>query len=410
MLLGNDNKFYITTGDAYEPANSQDLSNLHGKVIRINTDGSIPDDNPFVRENNAVRCAAHNGTAPTGTGICSEIFAYGLRNPFRVAIDPHENDKTYFVISDVGQDLWEELDPAGTDYAGADYGFPEREGPCAYHSTVFCDAASDAENLVDPLHFYLHYKEGGRSAAVAASAFVPKTSGWPGEYSFLVSDFVHQEIYSLTEDTNKECREGCTLPKSKFKNTTFFESTGNVGDDSDAPRIVDMIFGPYKDKQALYVVRYGSSYESFPTILRIRYTGLENDPPITELDVEDRNFPMNSTVTFNALGSSDPEGDELNFRWFFGDGTTSAEPAPRHKYGKEGQYKVTLIVTDNVDQSQQQTTTVTVGNPPNVTILSPVEGQLFAVGEILQLKGVAVDINGVQLDSSLLEWSVRKHQ
>jgi Glucose / Sorbosone dehydrogenase/PKD domain len=411
LLRGNDGKLYITTGDASHSENSQDLSNLHGKVIRIDTDGTIPDDNPFVGEDDTYHCSKFGGSVPGATGKCLEIFAYGLRNPFRVAMDPSEITKTKFVISDVGADTWEELDPAGTDYAGANYGFPEREGPCAYQSKSFCYTKDDDSKVVDPIHFYLHYKDGRTSgAAVGAAAFVPNSIGWPSDHSFLVSDFIFQEVYSLTEDNVNECGDECDLPVSRFGNTTFFQSIGNDGDDYNAPRIVDIFFGPYKDTQALYIVRYGSSYQSFDNIIRIRYTGLDNDPPIVKLDVEGENFPVGSSIAFSALESKDPEGGDLKYRWFFGDGETSTDPSPIHKYTNEGHYKVTLIVTDDVDQSQQQTEMVTVGTPPKVSILSPIEGQHFAVGEVLQLNGLAVGADGNLLEASQLRWSARKHQ
>jgi PKD repeat protein len=83
------------------------------------------------------------------------------------------------------------------------------------------------------------------------------------------------------------------------------------------------------------------------------------------------------------------------------------EDEPVHIYTKEVQDKVTLIVTENANQSQQQTKTVTVGTPPEVTILSPAEGQTFDVGEILQMVGWATDS---KLDDSQLEWSALAHQ
>ena len=64
IAFGPDDKLYITTGDAVNPGWSQDLSSLAGKILRINPDGTIPDDNPF---------------------DSSPIFSYGHRNPQGIA-------------------------------------------------------------------------------------------------------------------------------------------------------------------------------------------------------------------------------------------------------------------------------------------------------------------------------------
>lgn len=65
LKFGPDRKLYITTGDADRPAMAQDLKSLNGKILRVNDDGSIPTDNPFVASDTARQ----------------EIWSYGHRNP-----------------------------------------------------------------------------------------------------------------------------------------------------------------------------------------------------------------------------------------------------------------------------------------------------------------------------------------
>lgn len=67
MKFGPDDKLYVTTGDAANPSSSQDLKSLSGKILRINSDGTIPKDNPFAD---------------------SPIYSYGHRNPQGLAWDP----------------------------------------------------------------------------------------------------------------------------------------------------------------------------------------------------------------------------------------------------------------------------------------------------------------------------------
>ncbi len=75
LLFGPDRKLYATTGDADQPPLTQRLDTLNGKILRLNSDGSIPDDNPFVGKPGA------NGA----------IWTYGHRNPQGIAFQPGTN-------------------------------------------------------------------------------------------------------------------------------------------------------------------------------------------------------------------------------------------------------------------------------------------------------------------------------
>ncbi|HQV01510.1 MAG TPA: PQQ-dependent sugar dehydrogenase, partial [Bacteroidia bacterium] len=66
IKFGLDGKLYVSVGDNYNSANAQNLNTYHGKLLRINADGSIPTNNPYT----------------TGTGQKKRIWATGLRNPF----------------------------------------------------------------------------------------------------------------------------------------------------------------------------------------------------------------------------------------------------------------------------------------------------------------------------------------
>ncbi len=134
MLFGNDGKLYVTHGESGVQENAQNLNNVAGTLLRLNDDGSTPDDNPFSKKNgyDAYDCRDSEGSVPTNNTsddtVCSEIFALGLRNPFRMSLDPNEKDKTLFSIQDVGGRTWEELSYGGTDYAGMNYGWKPYEG------------------------------------------------------------------------------------------------------------------------------------------------------------------------------------------------------------------------------------------------------------------------------------------
>jgi glucose/arabinose dehydrogenase len=100
--FGPDGKLYISTGDGgyandwgighnVTEGNGQDLSSPHGKILRINADGSVPEDNPFVDNPDAI---------PT-------IWAYGLRNPWRCSFDMGGNGE--LICGDVQQNSFEEV-------------------------------------------------------------------------------------------------------------------------------------------------------------------------------------------------------------------------------------------------------------------------------------------------------------
>ena len=121
LAFGKDGKLYIGMGDGGsggDPQNlAQNIDSLLGKMLRIDVDSGtpygIPPDNPFV-----------------GKAGADEIWALGLRNPWRFSFDRQTGD---LLIGDVGQGLWEEIDyqPAGV--GGLNYGWRCYEGTHSYN-------------------------------------------------------------------------------------------------------------------------------------------------------------------------------------------------------------------------------------------------------------------------------------
>ena len=144
--FGTDGKLYVATGDNGFVANAQALTTRFGKVLRINADGTIPEDNPFFA---------------TATGDNRSIWAIGLRNPFTFAFQPLSGQ---MFINDVGEHAWEEIN-VGT--AGANYGWPDTEGE-----------TSDPR-FASPLYAYSH--EDGCSIA-GGSFFNPLRPNFPISY------------------------------------------------------------------------------------------------------------------------------------------------------------------------------------------------------------------------------------
>lgn len=154
--FGPDGKLYVAVGENANGANSQTLTNRLGKVLRINSDGSIPSDNPFFN---------------VASGANRAIWALGLRNPFTFAFQP--NTARLF-LNDVGQSTWEEIDDG---IAGSNYGWPNTEG-----------VTSDP-NFRSPLFAYGHGTSSTTGCAIAGGAFynsptVQFPTSYVGKYFF----------------------------------------------------------------------------------------------------------------------------------------------------------------------------------------------------------------------------------
>jgi glucose/arabinose dehydrogenase len=124
VVFGPDGMLYVGLGDGGSggdpQGNGQNRDVLLGKILRLDVDHGdpyvIPADNPFVGQ----------------AGARGEIWAYGLRNPWRFAFDPTTG---LLYIADVGQDLWEEVDVEPATTAGLDYGWNIMEATHCYNAS-----------------------------------------------------------------------------------------------------------------------------------------------------------------------------------------------------------------------------------------------------------------------------------
>jgi len=190
LEVGNDGYLYVAVGDAgRDPrgdsggggANDagQDRSLLNGKILRVDrSTGRAAPGNPFTGPGTA-DCRIRGNTPSTPQTICREIFAFGLRNPYRFAFDPNTS-ATRFFVNDVGQNTREEVNEGAV---GANYGWPLREGRCPQGQNPPC--AGPTPGLVDPITDYGH----DDGLFVTGGAFVPN-GVWPEAYdgTYLVSD------------------------------------------------------------------------------------------------------------------------------------------------------------------------------------------------------------------------------
>lgn len=385
LQFGKDGNLYITIGDGGNRPCSRDQSVLCAKTLRITPSGGIPPTNPFLGADSA-RC---NVTGRTDPGKkCQETYAWGLRNPYRIAFDPNAAG-TRFFINDVGASTWEEIDLG---QSGADYGWDVREGPCVRDSTTNC--GPPPTGMTNPIYWYQHntvIPSGTTNAcnSIVGGAFVP-LGVWPAEYddTYLYSDFTCGAIFRLKPDG-----------AGGFIRTEFDTGLG-----VESP--VAMIFGPHGATKALYYVAYNGG-----EVHRIAFTGTANRAPTAVASANPTSGPAPLDVSFDGRGSSDPDGDPLTYEWDFGDGSPTATGATTsHRYTMVGTFTATLRVRDNRGGEGTDTVRIDAGNtPPRPTIELPAEGTTFAVGQSINLRGSAIDDQDGQLADSRLSWTVVRH-
>jgi glucose/arabinose dehydrogenase len=156
--FGPDGKLYVGVGDNANGANAQTLTNMLGKMLRINSNGTIPADNPFYS---------------TATGNNRAIWAIGLRNPF--TFDFHPVTGRMF-INDVGQSTSEEVNEG---IAGANYGWPTTEGYTGNPA------------FKSPIYAYSHSSGTPTGCAITGGAFyAPQAQRFPVEFreSYFLAD------------------------------------------------------------------------------------------------------------------------------------------------------------------------------------------------------------------------------
>lgn len=261
LAFGPDGCLYVGLGDGGGGndtyGNGQDPFTLLGTILRLDTDG-----NP---------CAAPPGNPFDGSDGAEEVWAWGLRNPWRFSFDP---DNGFLYIGDVGQGAWEEIDVIGPTHAGANFGWPNWEG-------MHCSSDCGVPDYVPPVHEYDHSEgisvTGGH---VYRGSVIP---GIDGHYFY--GDFGSGTIWSFTFDTATGTTADHRDWTSELGTVSLISSFGTDGHGE------------------LYVVSLGGAVHKL-TLGADRIWG--PDRYATAVEVAESEFP-GTDVVYLALGTNFPD-------------------------------------------------------------------------------------------------------
>jgi glucose/arabinose dehydrogenase len=356
LAFGPDGMLYWSIGENGFNPNAQDLTNLHGKVLRVNpyvlnADGTatVPADNPFVET----------------PGAKPQIYAYGFRNPFRFTFTPNGQ----LLLGDVGDQSWEELNIVT---AGANYGWPGAEGVC-----TGCE-------FVNPVYAYEHTPPPSRAASLTSVlVYTGETFGESYENKVFIADFTLGWIKVLTFD-------------SEFSSVISEETF-----DNNAGTPVKLVQGPDGNIYQLNI---------YPGELSVIAPSGGNRAPTAIITATPSNGLSPLQVNFSSNGSGDPDPNTtLTYAWNFGDGNTSTAASPTHTYTTNGAYNVTLTVSDG-EKTGQATQRIVVGSTaPTAQILTPINDSLYAAGDTISFSGIGSDAEDGTLPDSAYKWTVVFH-
>jgi glucose/arabinose dehydrogenase len=348
--FGFDGMLYIGVGENASGSNSQSRNNLLGKILRINADGSIPSSNPFFSQ---------------ATGVNRAIWALGLRNPFTFAFDSLTGR---MLINDVGETQWEEINEG---QAGANYGWPETEGP-----------TTDLR-FTSPLYAYTH----AEGCAISGAAFYPTLpSQYPSEYSgdYFFADFCSGWIRQL-------------------------DSAGGVSSDDFASGIrspVDLAVGP---EGSLYYLARGAG-SATGILVRIDFT--QPDRPVITGHPASVRIAGGQTATFRVTAVGTPP---LSYQWQRNGVDIAGATSPTYVLaaaqaadsGAQFRCRVTNAAGEAI--SNPASLTVTVAGLPVPTIVTPASGALYTAGLVVAYSGSATDPEDGRLGPERFTWEVVFH-
>lgn len=367
MVFGLDGKLYISVGDGANAANAQSFNNLLGKILRINTDGSIPADNPFFA---------------TATGKNKAIWALGLRNPFSMDI---QSGTGRIFVSEVGASAFEEINEI---LPGKNYGWPGIEGMRTTQPMP--------SNYMDPVFVYPHGSGLNAGCAVVGAAFYnPSTLQFPAAFQgkFFFADFCNGYIKALNPSNNQ---------------AEVFITGIN--------RPLAILTAP--DGSLYYLARAGlgggseedNTASSNGTLWKVNFTG--SGIPSVSVQPADVLVPIGEAATFTVAASGT---QPIAYQWQESGTDIPGATSPSFTFASpaladDGKlFRCRVSNSFGSTLSNSATLHVTSNTRPVPTIITPVDGSTYAAGDILLFSGSATDAEDGLVPSSSLSWKIDFH-
>jgi glucose/arabinose dehydrogenase len=376
----------LRSQDAFTPnplGLTADPTGLDGTVIRVDPDtGEGVPGNPLFDSLDANE---------------RRIVAYGLRNPFRFAVDVDE-----LYIANVGWQEFEEINRFTVDSAAPfNFGWPCYEGPVRHFmydglDLDLCENLYQQEETVS-WPFYTYSYDGrvyaddpcsSESGSAISGITVYRDDAFPAAYqgALFFADSVRGCIYAMLPDEHGE---------PDPSQVTVFLADGGIYPGIDIEVGLD---------GSLYYVRIVDG-----AVHRISY-----DPgaPVAELTASPRFGEADPLeVELDASGSSDPDGETLDFEWDLdgdGDFETAGGAERTEEFAGPGPRRVAVRVEDESGKSSVAQVFVHPGNtPPDPEIAAPLAGLEWGVGEEIEFAGSAEDDQDGDVPTPDLHWKVR---
>ncbi|HSD47057.1 MAG TPA: PQQ-dependent sugar dehydrogenase, partial [Pyrinomonadaceae bacterium] len=354
--FGQDGKLYIAVGDDRNGVNSQSFTTTFGKILRINSDGSIPSDNPFFS---------------TTTGKYRAIWALGLRNPYTFAFA--KADGVRMLINDVGEETWEEINRG---IAGANYGWPTTEGP------------TNDPRFVSPFYAYGHgFDNNDQGCAVTAGAFYdPTTLQFPASYSgkYFFMDFCVGWIRTL---------DPATATSELFGEFTYFPVDLKVASNG-----------------TVYFLQRGLDSNVDGAVFKIEFT--KRVAPTITAQPQNTTVAVGQPATFTVGASG---ALPLTYQWRRNNVDLIGQNSPTLNLGStslgDNGASFVCVVSNEFGSTSSQPAILTVvnGNPPVGTITQPGANSTYRGGDVIQYAGTGTDAQDGNLPASAFTWQVDFH-
>ena len=377
-----DGTLLLTIGDKFQVGQSQDLTRMGGKILRLDPSGYLvyPPDNPF-----------YDGTPGryNANGELQAVWAYGLRNPFSAYMDTVLDR---FYIAEVGGNVSAQgFEDIHVGVMGANYGWPD----CGDGKNLPSNGRDANGNCLDPsfedpIFAYPH----NNTPSCIMMGYLNRSTHFPTatyQNALFYSDHRRNYIRYLSLD-----------------------NTGQVLGDFDfmptgAIKVVGLWEGP---DGSMYWLRYNTNNNGF--LYRIYWNGTLA-PVINAATVS---YPGPAFTANLDAQFTDVDGDALTYEWFYGDGTSSGPlplpaggspytlPTQAHVYPSNGQYDAYLQIQGTNHVINSDPVTVIFGAPPVAVIDLPGYPGQFQAGMTLTFSGAnSLDPDGV-LTGANMTWTI----